>query len=107
MDVGEHAPRGDRNVRQQLVELLVVPDCQLDVARGDSLLLVVPAGVSGQLQDLGAQVCALVCGLVVRVVDAVRPKTARRLEGLVPSAVSCSFGVAVGVSLRRVLDCTE
>lgn len=56
MDVGEHPPLRDGHVRQQLVELLVVANCQLDVAGRDALLLVVAAGVSGELQDLSAEV---------------------------------------------------
>lgn len=56
MDVGEHSPLRDGHVRQQLVELLVVANCQLDVAGGDALLLVVAASVPGELQDLSAEV---------------------------------------------------
>eukprot|EP01046_Picozoa_sp_COSAG06_P053452 COSAG06_NODE_9248_length_1947_cov_3.209416_1_plen_156_part_00 len=40
----------------QLVELLVVADGQLDVARDDAGLLVVAGGVAGELEDLGAEV---------------------------------------------------
>lgn len=56
MDVGEHPPLRDGHVCQQLVELLIVANRQLDVAGGDALLLVVAASVSGELQDLGAEV---------------------------------------------------
>lgn len=59
MDVGEHSPRRDGHVRQQLVELLVVANRQLDVAGGDALLLVVAAGVSSELQDLSAEVLSV------------------------------------------------
>ncbi|TEA24519.1 hypothetical protein DBR06_SOUSAS30410006, partial [Sousa chinensis] len=41
---------------QQLVELLVVADGQLQVARDDARLLVVAGRVTRQLQDLGRQV---------------------------------------------------
>ena len=39
-----------------LVELLIVADGQLHVARDDAGLLVVAGGVAGELKDLGAQV---------------------------------------------------
>lgn len=56
MDIGEDPSLCDGDIRQQLVQLLVVADGQLDVAGSDALLLVVAAGVSCQLQDLGTQV---------------------------------------------------
>ena len=56
MDVGQHSSFGDGHALQQLVQLLVVADCQLNVAGGDALLLVVPARVPGQLQNLSAKV---------------------------------------------------
>ncbi|KAA8577960.1 hypothetical protein FQN60_005397, partial [Etheostoma spectabile] len=56
LDVGQHAALSDGHPAQQLVELLVVADRQLQVAGDDPGLLVVPGGVSGQLQDLSGQV---------------------------------------------------
>lgn len=56
VDVGEHTAGGDGNAAEQLVELLVVADGELKVPRDDALALVVTGGVSGELEDLGAQV---------------------------------------------------
>ena len=56
MDVGKDSPGGDCHVaQQQLVELLVVLDRQGDVT-GNAGFLVVPGGVSGQLENLGAEI---------------------------------------------------
>ena len=56
MDVGEHSTLRDGDTAQELVEFLVVPDGELDVARDDAGALVVLGGVSGQLQELGGEV---------------------------------------------------
>lgn len=56
MDVGQHASPGDGNVVEELVELLVIADCETDVARNDALLLVVLAGIPRQLQDLSGEI---------------------------------------------------
>jgi len=56
VDEGEDTTVGDRDVAQELVELLVVSDGELDVSWNDSGLLVVARGVSGQLEDFGGQV---------------------------------------------------
>nr|XP_060638874.1 uncharacterized protein LOC132779185 [Anolis sagrei ordinatus] len=56
LDVGQDASLGDGDSAQQLVELLVVADGQLQVARDDAGLLVVPGRVSRQFQDLSRQV---------------------------------------------------
>ncbi len=56
LDVGQDAALGDGHAGQQLVQLLVIPDGQLQVAGDDAGLLVVPGGVAGQLQHLGGQV---------------------------------------------------
>src|SRR6218665_1211099 len=56
LDVRQHTALSDRHARQQLVQLLVVPDRQLQVARDDPRLLVVASSVSGQLKHLGRQV---------------------------------------------------
>lgn len=52
VDVGHDATAGDGHRAQQAGELLVVADGQLDVARHDTGLLVVPRGVPGQLKNL-------------------------------------------------------
>ena len=56
MDVGENASLSDGDSSEQLVQLLVVPNGQLEVARVDPLFLVVAGGVAGQLQDLSGEV---------------------------------------------------
>ena len=56
LDVGQHTTLSDGHTAQQLVELFVVADSQLQVARDNARLLVIPGRVSRQLQDLGRQV---------------------------------------------------
>jgi len=56
LDVGQDTALSDGHAGQQPVQLLVVPDGQLQVARDDARLLVVLGGVSGQLEDLGGKV---------------------------------------------------
>jgi len=56
LDVWQHAALGDGDARQQLVQLLVVPDGQLQMAGDDAALLVVASGVACQLEHLGGQV---------------------------------------------------
>ena len=56
LDVGQHTSLSDGNTSQQLVQLLVIPDCQLKVTGDDSALLVIPGGVTGQLEDLSRQI---------------------------------------------------
>ena len=41
MDVGQHTAGRDRHAAEQLVELLVVAHCELQVARDDARALVV------------------------------------------------------------------
>lgn len=56
VDVWQHTTLCDGDVAQQLVQLLVVSDRELEMSRDDSGLLVVPSGVSGQLEDFGREV---------------------------------------------------
>ena len=56
LDVGQHTSLGDGDTGQKLVQLLVVPDGQLQVTGDDSGLLVVTGGVACQFQDLSGQV---------------------------------------------------
>ena len=56
LDVGKHSSLGDGDTCQKLVQLFVVPDGQLKMARIDPLLLVVTGGVASQLEDLGSEV---------------------------------------------------
>ena len=56
VDVGQDTSRGDGDSSEQAVQLLVVLDGKGDVTGHDTALLVVTGGVSGELQDLGAEV---------------------------------------------------
>lgn len=56
LDVRQDASLSDGHSAQELVELLVVADCQLQVAGDDAGLLVVASRVSCQFQDLSGQI---------------------------------------------------
>ena len=56
LDVGQDTSLGDGDTREQLVQLLVVPDGELEVTGDDPGLLVVTGGVAGQLEDLSGEV---------------------------------------------------
>ena len=56
LDVGQNSSLGDGDAGQKLVQLLVIPDGELQVSWDDSGFLVVPGGVTGQLENLSAQV---------------------------------------------------
>ena len=56
LDVGQDTSLGDGDTGEQLVQLLVVPDGELEVTGDDPGLLVVPGGVTGQLEDLSREV---------------------------------------------------
>lgn len=56
MNVGQDTTLGDGDVTQKLVQLLVVPDGELEMTGNDTGLLVVAGGVAGQLEDLGSEV---------------------------------------------------
>ena len=56
MDVGQNSSLGDGDSIQKFVQLLIVPNGELEVTRNDPLLLVVPGSVPSQLDDLGSKV---------------------------------------------------
>jgi hypothetical protein len=56
VDVGENTALGDCDVAEQLVQLLIVPDGELEMAGDDAGLLVVTGGVASQLEDLGGEI---------------------------------------------------
>lgn len=56
MNVGEDTTLGDGDVAEQLVQLLVVPDGELEMTGDDTGLLVVAGGVASQLEDFGSEV---------------------------------------------------
>ena len=56
MNVGQDTTLGDGDVTQQLVQLLIVPDGELQVTRNDTCLLVVTGSVASQLENLSSEV---------------------------------------------------
>ena len=56
MNVGQDTTLGDGDVTQKLVQLLIVPDGELQVTGDDTGLLVVTGGVAGQLEDFSSEV---------------------------------------------------
>jgi len=56
MDVRQDTTLGNSDVTQQLVQLLVIPDGKLEVARDDTRLLVIAGGVTCQLENFGGEV---------------------------------------------------
>ena len=56
MNVGEDTTLGDGNVSEKLVQLLIVPDGELEMTGDDTGLLVVAGSVTGQLENLSSEV---------------------------------------------------
>ncbi len=56
MDVREDTTLGNGDVAQELVQLLIVPNGELQVTRDDAGLLVITSGVAGQLENLSGEV---------------------------------------------------
>ena len=56
LDVGQDSTLGDGDSGKQFVQLLVVPDGQLEMTGDDPGLLVVTGSVAGQLEDLSSEV---------------------------------------------------
>lgn len=56
MDVGQDTTLGDGDVSEKLVQLLIVPDGELQVAGNDTGLLVIAGGVAGQFEDFRGQI---------------------------------------------------
>jgi len=56
VDVGEDTALGDGDVSEQLVQLLVVANGKLEMARDNSRLLVITGSVTRQLKNLSRQV---------------------------------------------------
>ena len=54
--IGYDAAAGDGHVAEQGVQLLVVPDGQEKMARGQAFPFVVPGGIPGELNQLGHEV---------------------------------------------------
>lgn len=56
VDVGEDTTLGDGDVAEELVQFLIVPDGELEVARDDTGLLVVAGRVASKLEDFSGEV---------------------------------------------------
>jgi hypothetical protein len=56
VDVGQDTTLGDGDVSEKLVQLLIVPDGELQVTGNDTGLLVIAGGVASQFKDFGGQV---------------------------------------------------
>ena len=56
MNVGEYTTLCDGDMSQKLVQLLIVPDGELEMTWDDTGLLVVTSRVSSQLENFGCQV---------------------------------------------------
>ena len=56
VDRGDDTSRGDGDVAEELVDLLVVADSELDVTGDDTLTVVLTGGVTGELDDLSSEV---------------------------------------------------
>jgi len=56
VDVGQDTTLGNSNVAKELVQLLIVTDRKLKMARNDTSLLVVARSVSSQLENFGCEV---------------------------------------------------
>lgn len=56
MNVGQDTTLGDGDVTKELVQLLIVPDGELQVAGDDTCLLVVTGSVASQLENLSREV---------------------------------------------------
>jgi hypothetical protein len=56
VDVGKDTALGDCDVAEQLVQLLIVPDGELEMTGDDACLLVVAGSVASQLEDLSCEI---------------------------------------------------
>ena len=56
LNVGEDTTLGNGDTGKKLVQLLVIPDGQLQVTGDDPGLLIVPGSIAGQLEDLSCEV---------------------------------------------------
>lgn len=61
VDIGQDTALCDGDVTQKLVQLLIVADGKLEMARDDTGLLVVTRGVASEFQDFGSQVLEDCC----------------------------------------------
>jgi len=56
VNVGKDTALGDRDMAEQLVQLLIVPDSELEMAGDDACLLVIAGSVASQLEDLSCEI---------------------------------------------------
>jgi hypothetical protein len=56
VDVRQHTTLGNRDMSEQLVQLLIVADSKLEMTGNDTGLLVVAGGVASQLENFSSKV---------------------------------------------------
>jgi hypothetical protein len=56
MNVWQDTTLCDSNVSQQLVQFLIVSDCELQMTGDDTGLLIVASGVTGQLKNFSRKI---------------------------------------------------
>lgn len=56
MNVGKDTTLGDGDVTKELVQLLVIPDGELQMTRDDTGLLVIASSVTSQLKNFGSEI---------------------------------------------------
>lgn len=56
MNIGEDTSLGDGDMSEKLIQLLIVADGKLEMARDDAGFLVVAGGITSQFEDLSSQV---------------------------------------------------
>ncbi len=128
LDVVQHAALSDGHSAKEFVQLLVVAHRQLQVTGDDTGLLVVPSGVSSQLQDLSRQILehsgqinrststdalgSYLCGKAAAVLtlrdmtsDAQTPKLFGTCQTLVGTCQTCDISMDIScVTLSRCVS---
>ena len=56
MDIGQHATLSNSDVPQKFVQLLIITDGELQMARDNTSLLVVTSGITSQLENFGRKI---------------------------------------------------
>ena len=56
MDVGQNTTLSDSDTTEKFVQLFVIPDGELEMPWDDPGFLVVPGGVTGELENLSGEV---------------------------------------------------
>ena len=51
MDIWQNATLGNGNVSEEFVQLFVISDCKLEMARNNTRLFIIASGVASQFKD--------------------------------------------------------